>query len=125
MQMEQATVELVEGYGIVLTKKQLEAADSCGSSPTRLIRNLMATFFSPEVLAQSTACGSRGGRLALDRDILDACIRKLIITRDMHACIRCFNVQVTSSSSIHTLQKRCLLMLSTTSAPTIGVNQNK
>ncbi len=63
----------------MLTKKQLEAADSCGNSPTKLMRNLMATFVSPEVLAQSTACGSRGGKLVLDKDVLDACIRKLLL----------------------------------------------
>ena len=49
-------VELVDGYGVTLTKRQLdEAMDNSSGSPTRLIRNLMRIFFSKEILAISSA----------------------------------------------------------------------
>lgn len=69
-------VELVPGYGVVLSQRQLdEAIDSSAGSPTRLIRNLMSSFFTKEVLAASSALGGRTNK-ALDKDIVSACLSK-------------------------------------------------
>ena len=65
-------VELVEGYGITITKPQLDSLSDC-TSPTRLVRNVVDTLFTKETLANSTVYGSRG-RPGLDPDILNACI---------------------------------------------------
>ena len=60
----------------MLTQRQLDAAiDSSKDSHTRLMRNLISVFFTPEQLATSSACGKRQNP-ALDGDILEACIRK-------------------------------------------------
>ena len=68
-------VELVAGYGVVLTQRQLdECRDGC-DSPTKLIRRLLSAFFTKEVLAKSSAYGGRKNG-ALDRDILSACLSK-------------------------------------------------
>jgi hypothetical protein len=68
------SIELVPGYGVFLTQKQLDMAiDGAKNSPTRLIRNLMSVFFSPQTLATSSACGTRKHK-ALDSDIVQACI---------------------------------------------------
>ena len=76
LQIKPKCIELVEGYGVVLTQRQLDAAvDSSKGSATRLIRNLMSVFFSPETLAVSSAYGNRGNP-ALDADIIQACIRR-------------------------------------------------
>jgi len=49
-QVEPKSIELVEGYGVVLTKRQLDCAVDCaGSSPTKLMRNLLSVFFSAEI----------------------------------------------------------------------------
>lgn len=65
---------MVEGYGVFLTKRQLdEAVDSASGIPTRLMRNLLAVFFSPDVLGMSSALG-KGKHPALNPDILGACI---------------------------------------------------
>ena len=72
-------IELVPGYGIVLTQRQLdEAISSSGPSPTKLIRNLISVFFTPTVLATSSCCGSRMNQ-ALDEDVVAACISKFTI----------------------------------------------
>ena len=77
--MQPKAIELVPGYGVFLTQRQLDAAiDGAYDTPTRLMRNLIGTFFTPEVLAVSSALGTRDN-VGLDRDILDACIRKYII----------------------------------------------
>ena len=68
-------VELVPGYGIYIAAKQLDEVKSSGHSPTKLIRNLLTAFFEPQVLAASSALGSRKNP-ALNKDILDACFRK-------------------------------------------------
>ena len=74
--MQPKAIELVPGYGVFLTQRQLDAAiDGANDTPTRLMRNLIGTFFTPEVLAVSSALGTRV-HVGLDRDILDACIRK-------------------------------------------------
>ena len=68
-------VELVPGYGVMATKRQLDEAEGeSNSSPTRLIRNLMSVFFSREELA----CYGSRVNVALDRDIVLACISELI-----------------------------------------------
>jgi len=66
-------LELVEGYGVYLTVRQLdEAEDQSGTSPTHLIRNLMI-FFTPSVMAASSCFGS--WKLpALSKDIIGACL---------------------------------------------------
>ena len=78
MQVQPQAVEMVPGYGVFLTQRQLDAAlDGAKDSPTRLMRNLVGTFFTPEVLAVSSVYGTgRHARAALDRDIIDTCIRK-------------------------------------------------
>ena len=76
LQTEPKSVELVEGYGVRLTQRQLDCAIDCaGNSPTKLMWHLLGIFFPPDVFAQSSALGKRGN-VALDQDILDACIRK-------------------------------------------------
>ena len=79
IQVDPKPIELVPGYGVYLTQKQLDAAvGNSNNSPTRLIRSLMSTFFTPDVLASSSACGTRRHK-ALDSDIVQACIRKFSI----------------------------------------------
>ena len=50
------------------------------NAPTasRLIRNLIGVFFTPQTLAVSSACGNRVNP-RLDQDIVETCICKLII----------------------------------------------
>lgn len=81
-------VELVPGYGVRLSQRQLdEAVDSSNHSPTRLIRNLISVFFTKEVLAASSAYGGRHNG-ALDQDILAACLSTFTScnTLAMHTC---------------------------------------
>ena len=93
------------GYGVFLTQKQLDAAlDSSKGSPTKLIRCLVGVFFTAEVLATSSACGTRK-HAALDSDIIQACIRKcdiIIVVCDFesHHSI----VQTMSSKSIKSVR---------------------
>ena len=71
-------VELVPGYGVVLSQRQIdEAIDNSNNSPTRLIRHLISAFFTKEVLATSSALGGRKNN-ALDKDIVAACLSELI-----------------------------------------------
>lgn len=73
-------MELVEGYGVYLTKRQLdEAVDQSCNSATRLMRNLLVVYFTPSVLA-SSSCGGTRRYPALNRDIIGACFSKLIVT---------------------------------------------
>ena len=69
-----ARVELVPGYGVYLTQRQLDEALDCNSA-TKLIRNLTRVFFTREVLASSSVLG-KCNNPALDKDIVSACIRK-------------------------------------------------
>ena len=67
-------LELVAGNGVYLTRRQLdECVDGAGSSSTRLMRNLLNVFFTPDQLAKSSAMGTRVHK-GLDQDILSACI---------------------------------------------------
>ena len=69
-------VELVDGYGIYITKKQLDQVTlESGESATKMIRNLLTVYFTPTVLAKSSCMGKRENG-ALDSDIVDACISK-------------------------------------------------
>ena len=93
-QVQPKAIELVAGYGVFLTQKQLDmAVDGAKNSPTRLIRNLMSVFFTPETLATSSACGTRKHK-ALDGDIVQACIRK---------CIHNYAIAHFSKGAEHTL----------------------
>ena len=83
--MQEKKIELVEGYGVYLTQRQLDGAVSGAKSNTHLMRNLLGVFFfTKEVLATSSACGTRRHK-ALDQNILDSCICKLIL--NLHAKI--------------------------------------
>ena len=68
-------IELVDGYGIYITRRVLDdAVDSCQSSPTRLIRNVICIFFSNDSSLSLMPCGKgRNSYTALDQDILAAC----------------------------------------------------
>lgn len=72
-------VELVPGYGVRLSQRQLdEAIDNNSGSGTKLIRNLMSIFLSRETLASSSALGGRRNP-ALNQDIVGACLSKYIL----------------------------------------------
>ena len=74
LQVEPTKVELVPGYGVVITQRQLdEAIGESNDSPTRLIWNLMWVFFTREELARFSCYGSPFNA-ALDKDIILACI---------------------------------------------------
>lgn len=76
-------VEVVPGCGVYISQRQLDAAlDASQNSPTQLIRSLMSVFFPPEVLAISSAYGTRMHQ-ALDLDIVQVCIRKLFYLIDL------------------------------------------
>ena len=65
---------MVDGYGVFLTRRQLdECVHGAGKSATRLMRNLLSVFFSPDQLAKFSAMGTRL-HPGLDQDILAACI---------------------------------------------------
>jgi len=68
----------VPGYGITCTQRQIDEVNSNGSSsPTRMIRLLMAVFFSEETMANSSCYGSgTTEKNKLDDDIIAACISK-------------------------------------------------
>ena len=60
-------------------QQQLDSAVSrARKSATHLMRNLLATFFTPEISAESTVLLALEPHKRLDRNILNACIRKLI-----------------------------------------------
>ena len=68
--------ELVRGYNVYITPRQLdEAVASSGGRPTKLIRALLMVYFDNNTLASSSALGSRD-RPAIDPNIRDACISK-------------------------------------------------
>ena len=67
----------MDGYGVLIGRKQLDEAVANSQTATKLMRNLLSVFFKPDVLAASSALGSRK-KPALDRDILDACFRKCL-----------------------------------------------
>ena len=66
-------IDLVPGYGVTLTQRQLDEVLGCsGTLPTKLVRNLIYVFFIREQLANSSCYGSRN-ITALDKEILSAC----------------------------------------------------
>ncbi|XP_019860258.1 PREDICTED: uncharacterized protein LOC100637058 isoform X2 [Amphimedon queenslandica] len=80
---EPQLIELVPGYGVMLTQRQLDDVEGeSNQSPTRLIRNLMSAFFTREVLAKSSCYGSRLND-PLDKDILGACIKYVQLKYDV------------------------------------------
>ena len=81
-------VELVPGYGVYVSKMKLDTAvDSSQGQPTRLVRKLLSAFFSAEILAKSSARGSRT-YAALDHNIVAAIISKLGIILCIMVCIK-------------------------------------
>ena len=97
-------VELVHGYEVYLTRRQLdECVDGAGTSSTRLMRNLLSVFFTPDQLAMSSAMGTRR-HVGLDQDILSACIREYcpaLATERTHAYIY-FNCRI-CSKQVHSV----------------------
>lgn len=73
-------IELVNDYGVYCTQMQLDEAVASAKTPTKLVRNLISIFYTPEQLAVCTAYGKRGQHQALDQRILSSCIRKLLNT---------------------------------------------
>ncbi|XP_065891942.1 uncharacterized protein [Dysidea avara] len=82
VKMKSAMVELVKGYGVMLTRRQLDevcAASTAG--PTKMMRALLSVFFKEEVLACSSCYGTtkaganNKGNQPLDGDIVAACIK--------------------------------------------------
>ena len=81
LQAKPTMVELVPGYGVNISRRQIDEVESCcDKSPTKLMRKLMSVFFNEEVLAQSSCYGSRDNK-KLDEDIVAACISKQNITK--------------------------------------------
>ena len=65
--------------GVTLTQTHLdEAKRESNGSTTRLIWNLISEFFTKEKKSQAiSSCYSSRRNMALDRDLLSACISKL------------------------------------------------
>ncbi|XP_078361452.1 uncharacterized protein LOC144645779 [Oculina patagonica] len=80
MKSEVKLVELVSGMGIFLRADKLSLAiEKSKEIPTRLLRTLMDMFFTPEVMAGSTAKGSlKRGLDALDPQTMEALYRFVI-----------------------------------------------
>lgn len=59
-----------------ITQRQLDEAEaqSCGVA-TRLLRNLLMVFFTPNVMGASSCLGTRNF-VALNQDIIGACFSK-------------------------------------------------
>ena len=77
--MPSRNVQLVDGGGVFCTKLQLDEAIASASTPTKLARNLLNIFYSPEELAMSTACGKRCKFKAIDKNILSAIVCKFCV----------------------------------------------
>ena len=52
---QEKKIEVVEEYGVYLTQRQLDATVLGAKNNTDLMRNLLGVFFTPEVLAKSSA----------------------------------------------------------------------
>ena len=53
-------MELVHGYGVYVTVKQLDQViNESQGSQTKIIQNLMTTFFTPSVLAKCSYFGRK------------------------------------------------------------------
>ena len=68
-------VELVSGYGVYITQKQLgEVIDESIGSP---MQNLMNRYFTPLILSKSSCLGKKEYcNPALDKGIISACLSK-------------------------------------------------
>ena len=111
-------IELVDGYGIFLSKRQLdEALASHGNSPCRLIRNLMSIFFDNDTLAGSSCYGTRKHK-ELDRDVTAASISRFDSYRYMLNLsydfrVRAINIQGNSTVHIGRCHKRQMCQCTT------------
>ena len=76
LQTNPSLIELVKGYGVKCTQRQLDEVEANSSgSATKMIRNFMDTFFTEKELGQSSCYGNRNNQ-KLDGDITAACISK-------------------------------------------------
>ena len=72
LQTNPSYVELVKGYGVKCTQRQLDEVEAnSNGSHTRMIRLFMDTFFTEEELAWSSCYGNRSNE-KLDGDIIAA-----------------------------------------------------
>ena len=67
----QRDVELVEGYGVYLSKQQLDEA--VYAVRNKLIWNLIGVFFTRNVLASSSVYGKEKNP-CFDKDIVSTCL---------------------------------------------------
>ena len=75
-QTNPSLIELVKGYGVKCTQRQLDEVEANSSgSATKMIRNFMDTFFTEEELGRSSCYGNRNND-RLDGDVTAACISK-------------------------------------------------
>ena len=59
LQTNPSLIELVKGYGVKCTQRQLDEVESNSSgSATKMIRNFMDAFFTEKELGQSSCYGS-------------------------------------------------------------------
>jgi hypothetical protein len=70
-------LNLLPVIGVYIASKQLDIIKSNSNSATKLLRNLLVAFFTPQTLASSSVLGSRKTQ-PLDKCILNACFRKCI-----------------------------------------------
>ena len=74
LQTNPSLIEVVKGYGVKCTQRQLDEVEANSSgSPTKMIRLLMDTF--TEELGLSSCYGNINNE-RLDGDIIAACISK-------------------------------------------------
>ena len=68
----------MKGYGVYLSRMKLNIAlGNSHGQPGKLVRKLLAVFFTPEVLGQSSVMGTRKFG-ALDQSVLSAIISKCL-----------------------------------------------
>ena len=76
LQTSPSLIELVKGYGVKCTQRQLDEVEANSSrSVAKMIRNFMDTFFAEEKLRRSSCYGNRSNG-SLDRGVTTACISK-------------------------------------------------
>ena len=75
LQTNPLLIEVVKGYGVKCTQRQLDEVEANSGSPTKMIRLFMDTFFTEEELGRSSCYGNRNNE-RLDGDIIAACISK-------------------------------------------------
>ena len=76
LQTNPSLIEVVKGYGVKCTQRQLDEVEANSSgSPTKLIRLFMDTFFTEEELGLSSCYGNMNNE-RLDGNITAACMHK-------------------------------------------------